>query len=267
MSQNQFQSFPSSSNLVYLSKTHADDGYVITFNDGFILWTLTNGSNDTTTLPLASANPGKLIRVKLAAQTTAFNTLTIARAGSDTITLADGTTSQTSAVLYTAGEEYELLSDGVSVWQTLNHRTVCNITNAITYGTGLGTASNVKNWLMRNGNKLIGRGYFICGTTTANPPTLILPSGLTIDTAFLSTGTNSQMVGNASTVSSSASDFPATQNFCALYYDGSSSNSVQITNKVGDVAQQFTNRSANSFLGSSSAISYMFELPITGWKS
>ena len=112
--------------VLYSTKTHADSG--ATLAEGFYLWTLTNTNDDTATVPAASSNAGRTIRIKLANTTAAANVLTLSRTGSDTFTLQDGTAGATSLVLFTAGEEYALLSDGTSVWQVIQHSSTTCLT-------------------------------------------------------------------------------------------------------------------------------------------
>lgn len=172
----QFQSFPSSNLLSYSAKTHANTGYILTSNDDFILWTLTNASNDTCVIPAAASNAGKVFRIKLAATTAAFNTLTATRTSSDTFTLADGTTGATSLVFFTQGEEYELVSDGVSVWQVLSHRTITGWVayTPVTQGFGIISSSNWR-W-RRNGDSVEFCGRFTSGTITASEARIGFPA-------------------------------------------------------------------------------------------
>ena len=79
--------------------------YTATGNDGLLIGD-TSGGGFTITLPSAASNPGKVLRFK----NIGTNTLTLARAGSDTI---DGATSRTLTVQY---EAIELVSDGASAW-------------------------------------------------------------------------------------------------------------------------------------------------------
>ena len=79
-----------------------------------ILADLTSGSL-TVTLPSAAGVPaGRRMTVKRV-DATGGRTMTIARAGSDTI---DGATSKASAESYAA---YTLESDGVSMWLVIGH--------------------------------------------------------------------------------------------------------------------------------------------------
>jgi len=76
---------------------------------------LCNTNAFTVTLPAASAQPGRKIRIKKIGSDT--NAITIARAGSDTI---EGATSYSLA----SGAQYQgvtLISDGSSIWYIADH--------------------------------------------------------------------------------------------------------------------------------------------------
>lgn len=260
-------------NLVaYSSKTHADTG--ATLAEGFYLWTLTNGSNDTATIPAASSNGGKIIKVKLAATTASFNTLTLGRSSSDTFTLADGTASATSLVMYTAGEEYELLSDGSSVWQVLNHRTatgwtsftmtIGGSTSAPTKSTTPVPSTDLASWRRVGDSIEIRYDFRQNGTGGANGTGVYLFPivGLTADTAKITVDANG-VLGNCGPANVSINSAAAV-GFCYLY------NSTNIAMQVlSDTAAQTAVGSATYNLGSSTPITYSFiaTIPITGWKA
>jgi len=108
----------SSPNFGYVAKTHSDTGAVL--SDGLTLWTLTNGNDDTASIPAAASNSGKRFVIFLAGTTAAFNKLTVSRSGSDNFILEDGTTA-TSFAMSIGGETYELQSDGVSNYLVIRH--------------------------------------------------------------------------------------------------------------------------------------------------
>jgi hypothetical protein len=90
--------------IAVASKTAA---YTITSNDGLVLADVSGGAFSLT-LPAASSNSGKILRVKKKDSST--NSVTISRAGSD---LIDGATSKTLSIQY---ESLTLISDGTSTW-------------------------------------------------------------------------------------------------------------------------------------------------------
>lgn len=126
----------------YASKTHSNTGYTLTSTDGTIVWTLTNGSNDTYTLPLASSvGAGITYTVKLLNTTASANTLTGSTTGGDNITLANGDTLQTSYAHKYAGDLISYQSNGSSLWQVtkvLKHPTFTS------YTSGSGTYTTPK---------------------------------------------------------------------------------------------------------------------------
>lgn len=90
-----------------------DANYTITTTDGFGYFIINTTASRTLTLPAASANAGRVIKVKKTSSSTA-NTLIISRAGSDTI---DGATS------YTLTQQYDSLTivcDGSATWSVIS---------------------------------------------------------------------------------------------------------------------------------------------------
>lgn len=245
-------------------KTHADTGATLAV--GFTQWTLTNASNDTATIPAASTNSGKVILVKLANTTTAFNTLTLSRSGSDTFTLADGTTGVTSLVMYTAGETYELIGDGSSVWHVQRHSTNAKLSLTFT-SSALGTLSSSTFNSYRRGSRLFVNAVTVTGTSGNAGTDITFPTGLTMDTSTLSALANAQMVGHLYFLDSSSRAIPGTiAGAFPLYWDGSNSNQVYVAATAGATTKQFTALNAQSVFNSSQAVTFSFDAPITGWK-
>ena len=253
--------------IPYTAYTHSNTG--ATLAEGFYLWTLTNSSNDTATMPAASSNSGRIIRVKLAATTASFNTLTVSSAGSDTFTLADGTTGATSLVFYTGGEEYELLSDGTSVWQVINHysNTFQKSYSAFTNATGFGTIASQSNYWWRTGNRLFVRGYVKIGTPTAAAGPIALPSGLVLDTSTEASGSQLQNLGIAwyQTTSGTAQNNIAFPGAMAIMNDGTDTANLYLSAKTA--SNEFQKTAASTIFNANDSFSFEFNVPIVGWKA
>jgi hypothetical protein len=89
------------------------DAYTVTNTDGYDVLELTGTTNRTHTLPDAASNAGRVLSFINSATSSA--TLTIARAGSDTI----GGLAATSIVLYNTGDSLTLVAVGAT-WQILS---------------------------------------------------------------------------------------------------------------------------------------------------
>lgn len=258
--------------LAYTAKTHADTGYTILNTDDFILWTLTNTNNDTATLPACTGNTGKVFKIKLAATTAAFNTLTVSRAGSDTITLADGTTGATSLVFYTGGETYELVSDGTSVWQVIAHKTDTPWTSySVTIGgstsapTKATTPATDAAYWRRVGDSIQFRyDYKQNGTGGANGSgTYLFPiAGLTADTAKITAATDGLM-GNCGSACAGING----SNYTGYAFLYNSTNVAMMMLNEGNALAAVGSATFN--LGSATAITYslLVTVPISNWKS
>lgn len=248
-------------NLSYTSKTHADTGYSITGSNDVILWTLTDGNNDTATLPAAASNNGKVLRIKLAAATASFNTLTVSRAGSDTITLADGTTGATSIVLQTSGQEYELVSDGSSVWQTLNHRNTTAWTSYTPTWASLGTVSGNYGFYRRVGDSLEAMVEVTAGTASGGQISVSLPSGLSMDTAKMPSVTTIVVgIGGRATASGTGTLLP-------VAVPGTSTTTILFAVDNVTTSNQISATTDNSQFDNSKRINCRFTVPISGWKA
>lgn len=181
MAETFYQSFPATGAIPYASKSHANTGYTLTSNDGLIYWTLTNGSNDTATIPLAASNPGVPFYIKLRASTAGMNTLILGRTGSDTFTLSDGTTAATSIQLQTSGEFYKIVSDGTSVWQVTNH-TATTSWAAYTPTGSWSTNTTYTGFWRREADSFHGKvKVSTAGAPTSAALTTTLPFSLTYD--------------------------------------------------------------------------------------
>lgn len=255
----------------FTSKTHANTGYTILSSDDTIFWTLTNGSNDTATLPAASSNAGKVYTIRLALMTAGLNTLTVSRAGSDTITLADGSTGSTSLIFYTGGETYEIQSDGVSVWQVLNHRCNTDWASSLTFApdaTAFGTVAGSSFFWQRVGDTIEVSYFFEAGTVTANPAFITLPTNVAIDTNKIQ-GNSLAKLGQLEFSGTSAGSIGAAGLIGAIFFNSASASRVYLTDQANTDASGLTyvTRNANNMLNTGGQMSGLFRIPVSGWKS
>lgn len=131
-------------NIDQMSKV-GDANYLILSTDRTVATNASLTAGRSWTLPAANAvNAGQAITVTdLAGGVTALNTLTIVRAGSDTITA--GTVSATSVALAAPGAAYLFVSDGVSKWTALELGTAGsskNVISAAKYGVKCDGSTN-----------------------------------------------------------------------------------------------------------------------------
>lgn len=133
----------------------------------------TSGGAWTLTLPAATSE--KVIRIK---KTTAdFNALTIARAGSDTI--SDLSTGLTSTALHTLGEEIELVPNGVSAWIVTNRKIPSFHTSYTPTLTNFGNGTAVTFRWIRDGRRMRIIGTLQVGSSLPTGTyTFTAPSGI-----------------------------------------------------------------------------------------
>ena len=249
------------------SKTHANTGYTLTANDSVITWTLTNGSNDTYTVPLAATvGAGQTYVIKLAATTANFNTLTGNRSGSDTFAMADGT-SATSLLHQTGGESYRIISDGSSTWQVISHSTNSAWNSYTPTGTWVSNTTYTGFWRRVGDSIELQARLVLAGAPTSASLTVNIPSGLTIDTAKLVSSTSAQ---RPAFMSQSGSVYDAnTGDVYGLTVAYSSTTAVAIF--AIDASATYTrltpiDQSLPVTFAGSDAITFNLLAPISGWN-
>ena len=143
---------------------------------------------------------------------------------------------------------------------------VGNDTSTTLTVTGAGTITSQVSFVCRIGDKARFRGYFTAGTPTAVALTLNLPSGMSIDSTKMGSGTNESNVGVAYALSSSSNGiYQASGQAAVVFYDGSTTSGVfvgQATSSSG-----FTKINGSTFLTSSEPLAFEFTVPISGWGS
>lgn len=242
-----------------LSISVKTSNYTLTSTDDDVVCNASGGSF-TLTLPDAAANAGKVYKIYRKDATFA-NTLTVARAGSDTLSFNN--TTATSYILYTVNEYIEIQSDGTSTWYVLDHQTITPWTSYTpTIGAGWGSTSNSNFHWKRSGDSILIKGFFTSGTLAASSSTITLPAGVTVSaTKFTAAGTMGfvgplvQAGGGGSAMVTVLTTGDAT----VLSFG------LQAAGNAGLIVQ---NASAIASLLSSSNTSFTTcEIPITGWNA
>lgn len=253
----------------FVSKTHANTGYTFLSSDGTVYWTLTNASDDTATIPSASSVPGKIFRIRLAATTASFNTLTLNVTGGDTFVSADGLTGLTSLVLQTAGETYEIQSDGTSVWQVLTHRTVTSeVSYTPVFSAGFGTVSSTNATWYRNGNHIFINVYSVTGTVAASSCSISMPGGgaLIVDTARVPNGSSNSQLGTFVRINTGgAANIYSASNPGVCFYDGSDTSHLFLAIQSG--SNVFSKNNGTTIFNSNDAVSLQCVIPISSWRA
>ena len=259
------------------SKAFADNGYAILGTDSIIACDSSGGAFAMTLPAATSRRPIRFIKT-----TSDVTAITINRAGSDTIVF-DGSTANTSVVLYTVNEEYLLVPDGTSKWYVAEHKTHTPLISSGAIGLtavtanpnkGTTTTDNVS-WYREGSNCFAIYRYAqgVGGTTGTGDYLYAIPSALVADTSILSaqTGTPSAISINAIAtlpvvngiywVSSPGSGF-----FNAAYLYDSTHFRVNVDINSG---ARFGFWGSGVVPYSIASLNYMFTLkiPITGWKA
>lgn len=150
----------SSTTFNVVSKAFADSPYTISATDDVILCNSASGAM-TLNLPVSSGG-GKVYTIKKTSSD--VNAVTIARAGSDTIT--DVSASLTSTSVNTQGEELDILDATSGVWQVIRRRIPSIWVTYTPTFTGFGTVASSSIFSRREGESLRIRGVFTPGTPT-----------------------------------------------------------------------------------------------------
>lgn len=245
-------------------KANAQTGYTLLATDSVIIWTLTNGSNNTYTVPLTTTvGAGQTFTIKLLAGTAGFNTLIGSASGADSFKMSDGSSS-TTLRHQTGGETYKIISDGAGSWQVVEHLTNTSWETYTVTTTGVGTPGDQLFKWRRIGDSLEVQGFFITGTCTAADVSFTLPTSLAMDTTkLIKTGNDVTGAGGAigswwnNAANGTGAIVTATATSTVLVYGGDDSGS----------AVMLTPADGNASLANSVAYSVRFILPISGWSS
>jgi hypothetical protein len=121
-------------------------------------------------------------------------------------------------------------------------------------------ASNIQS--RRIGGDIHVRGWFTAGTTAASTASITLPIG--IDTNRISTTTNKQRIGTATALNTSTGDVYSE---LAIFFDGSTTGSVYITDQQGTTTNQLVKRNGSDVLGTGCTLTFEFSYPASGLSS
>lgn len=114
----------------------------------------------------------------------------------------------------------------------------------------------------RFGDTLYIEGWANAAAFTATNVSIGLPGVLAIDSAKLGSSTNRELVGTGFSIQ----DASIATN--AIFYDGSDTAKVYMTNSNDSSNQRFIKRTASSYFGAATAttITFQFSVPISGWS-
>lgn len=241
-----------------VSKVNSDSPYTIAATNYLVLNDCTAGAI-TNTLPAASTSVGKIYKIKKVDST--FNAVTVARAGSDTI--IDVASGLTSTTLNTQGEEIEIIGATSSTWQVLSRKIPSIVTAYTPTGAWVANTTYTGFW-KRLGDSIECE---ILAATTGVPTTAALtaslPSGLTIDTAKLTTTTSLLLSTDARALDA------AVQNYIlGVFYSSTTVVSFATLNAAGTnlVEGNQVNQAAPFSFNTGDSVWCRFTVPVSGWN-
>jgi hypothetical protein len=211
----------------------------------------------TVTLPTAVGCTGKVFTIKKTDVTLA-NIITIATTSSQTI---DGATTTT---LNTQYETLTLQSDGAN-WQVLDRR-IPQIKTTFTptgsWTNGGGSVTYTGQWV-RDG-KWVNIDFYVSttGSVTGTTLTFNLPSGITLDTADLLTGTSARTVlGSGTFNDNSANAYPL-----IAFYSSTTAIAVAYHQVSGsDIIRNALSATAPVTIAASDFVELKCRIPVSGW--
>jgi hypothetical protein len=212
----------------------------------------------TVTLPTAVGCTGKVFTIKKTDATLA-NIITIATTSSQTI---DGSTTTT---LNTQYETLTLQSDGAN-WQVLDRR-IPQIKTTFTptgsWTNGGGSVTYTGQWV-RDG-KWVNIDFYVTttGSVTGTNLTFNLPSGITLDTADLLTGTSARTVlGSGTFNDASLNAFPLIG-----FYSSTSAIAVAYQTVSGsDIIRNALTATAPVTIANGDFVELKCRIPVSGWN-
>ena len=101
-----------------------------------------------------------------------------------------------------------------------------------------GTISQLEYWVKRVGDMAHVRGKFKCGTVAAQPATMVLPAGLSIDTAKFTANATAgaeacHLIGQYAALASAGTALGSTDNLGHVFYDDSNTTMYFTNNASG----------------------------------
>lgn len=233
----------------------------ISVNTDLALLDFSSNSAYNATLPAASQ--AKLLRVK-ASTITMGNNAILLRAGADLIRSAGSNV--TAVILYTQDEEYDLISDGVTTWNVVGHKTSTDWVGTLTWTpNNFGTigAQDVR-W-RRIGDSVEVVAYFTAGTVAAGIASLTLPVALPIDSTKLSSSSGLYPLGLGYSAQTASTLINTNASTATVFYDGSDTAKVYLTAKSASAV--LAKENANDAWNSSTGFMFHFTYPVSGWKA
>lgn len=218
--------------------------YAIAASDTLVLVDASSASF-TTTLPTAVGISGATIRIKRVDQTLA-NAVTLATTSSQTI---DGVTTKTLATQY---EEWAVVSDG-SNWRVISHTFPQSWVAYTPTFTGMGTVINNATFWRRVGDSMEVNSFFTVGVATAVTAKMSFPTGLSLDTTKISSGTTRCGAGNQVAITSSLIILSDSSNTTVFQF-ANVANGTNFTPQVGTAALGSANTALTALV------------PISGWN-
>jgi len=227
------------------------------------IFTTASGGAFTVNLPAVSSFPYKRYTI-FRTDSTFANAVTIARAGSDTIT-DGGTTGATSLTLSTAGEQVELLNDGSSIWYVLNRKTITPWVAYTPTGSWVSNATYSGFWRRVGDSIDVFIKISVTGAVTAASLTVGLPSGVTIDTAKLSNTVADSVpkLGSGYARQNGSNEFSL-----ELRYSSTSVVAVLVENASSTyLGYTVLNATSPVTWANNDALQMYFTVPVSGWAA
>ena len=129
-----------------------------------------------------------------------------------------------------------------------------------------GTISSKSIWTRRVGDRLMGEGYFIAGTTTGTVATITM-SGYSIDVNKIPPTTQVLKVGRWKRVTSGASPTGSYVAGAAGHLYVTIANPTILYFADTTVSNTYTNAATTSIINTSDGVNLDFDIPIVGWSS
>lgn len=136
-----------------------------------------------------------------------------------------------------------------------------DVSATVTYA-GIGTASSATAILTRVGADITINGNVVCGTPSATPAAIILPSGYVIDAANFSGNANGE-VGRVYRIKAGASYPSAAFGPFVIYFDPAATDRVMLT--AAGTATVFSPTNGNGLFTVGDNIPFDFTVPIVGF--
>lgn len=128
---------------------------------------------------------------------------------------------------------------------------------------GFGTVSATNLVGTRRGNKLHVQAQFRAGTVSANNMRVILPSSLVLDSTKYQ-ASRSSVVGLFSAYRTGATQYPYTDpNTSTMFYDGSNTDSIYITNSTA--SDNMAKVTGSAVYSNNQYFSFQFEVAVAAW--